>query len=140
LRLALRYANPLRRPDGPERCGRFERLRRLASSVVDARKAIAGQHLRAEDLGPEVFDLLVLGEEPVAADVEAVALVLHGASQPAHVGRVLLDHRGRYVVLHQLVSRGQPGRAGADYHNVLVAVRGTQVAHSINRPDAAPAP
>jgi len=139
LRVARHASDRLQRPQVPERVGCLERIREIASSVVDTRKAVPRQHLRAEDLGPEVFDLLVLGEEPVASDVEPVALVLDRASQPAHVGRVFFDHRGRDVVLHQLIGRGQPGRAGADDHNVLVAVPGTQVAHSINRPDAGPA-
>src|SRR5581483_1576492 len=74
--------------DDAERAERVERLQRVgdvAAGVVDAREAPAAEELVAEDLSPGVLDLLVLGEEAVAADVEAVAVVLHRAGQPADV-------------------------------------------------------
>jgi hypothetical protein len=65
---------------------------------------------------PEVVDLLHLGEEAMAAEVEAKAL-LHGRpSDPAElVGRLQDDHR--LALLGQQIARGQAGRAAAEHHN-----------------------
>ncbi len=136
LEVAGHAADRLDRSQVPERVGGFDRIGEVAAAVVDPRQPAASQHLRAEDLRPQVLDLLVFGEETMATDVEAVALVLDRASKTAHVRGVLLDHSGRDVVLHQLVGGGQTRGAGADDHDVVVAVLGTQCAHSINGPDA----
>src|SRR5439155_25034695 len=80
------------------------------------------EHLLAQDLCPEVFDLLVLGEEAVAADVEAVAVVLDRARDPAHVVVVLLQHRGGQAAARQLVSGGQPGRSATQDHDLVAVV------------------
>src|SRR2546428_2390549 len=137
-RVAGHAEDCLHRAEVPEGVGRLERIREIPTPVVDSRQAIAREHLRAQDLSPEIFDLLVLVEEPVAADVESVALVLDCARKATDVRRVLLDHGGRQAVLHELVRSRQPGRAAADDHNVLMTVPGTQVAHSINGPDGGP--
>src|SRR5262245_13368529 len=59
----------------PERVDRLDGVSEEAAAIVDAGKPAAAEHLVAEDLGPQGLDLLVLGEEPVTADVEPVALV-----------------------------------------------------------------
>ncbi len=65
---------------------------------------------------PEVLDRAHLGEEAVAADVEAPAVPFDGAADPAHhiVG---FQDDDRIPVLHQLVGGGQSGRPGADHHD-----------------------
>ena len=73
--------------------------------------------LVGEDLVPEVLDRLDLGEEAVAADVEAPAVALDGAGDAAdHV--VGLEDRGGDAVLVELEGGGEPGRAGADDHDL----------------------
>ena len=67
--------------------------------VVDARQARALDEVVGQDLLPEVDDLLGLGEEAVAADVEQEVLVAGGAADAADVGRVGLDDRGRTPAL-----------------------------------------
>src|SRR5690606_14494261 len=54
-----------------------------------------------------------LGEEAVPADVEAPALALDGAADPAHHG-VGLDDGGRDAGGHELGGGGEPRRPGAD--------------------------
>ena len=66
---------------------------------------------------PQRLDLGDLGEEPVAADVEAPALALGGAADPAHHG-VALEHRHGRVPLDQLVRGRQPGRPRPDDEGV----------------------
>src|SRR5258708_39197249 len=68
-RVACDAADGLDRSQVPQRVGRLDRIREEATAVVDPGQPAPGQHLLAENLRPEVFDLLVLGEEPVAADV-----------------------------------------------------------------------
>ncbi len=71
---------------------------------------------------PEVLDRLHLGEEAVAADVEAPAVALRGAADAADHVVGLEDGRGD-AVLVELEGGGEAGRAGADDHD-LVAVAG----------------
>src|SRR2546423_7494696 len=58
------------RAEVPQRVDRLDRVSEEPAAVVDARQAAPRQHLVAEDLGPEVLDLRVLGKEAVPADVE----------------------------------------------------------------------
>src|SRR5713101_303804 len=107
LHVAGHAAERLDRSQVPQRVGRLDWIGEVPAAVVDPRQPAASQHLRAEDLRPQVLNLLVLGEETVTTDVEAVALVLDRASKTANVRGVLLDHGGRDVVLHQRVGGGQ---------------------------------
>ena len=73
----------------------FERVVVELAAVVDAAHPGPLEELvGAEDLEPEVVDRLDLGEEPVAADVEAPAVALDGAADPAD-DVVGLEHRRR---------------------------------------------
>src|SRR5437879_9372462 len=81
-RVAGQAQDGLDRTEVPERVDRLDRIREEPAAVVDTREAAAGQHLRTEDLRPQVLDLFVLGEEPVTADIEPVAFVLDGTGQP----------------------------------------------------------
>ena len=96
------------------------------AAVVDAAQARAAEEVvRAEDLEPEVVDRLHLGEEAVAADVEAPAVALRGAADAADDGVGLEDGR-RHPALGEHVRRGEPGGPGADDDDlVLRAVMGS---------------
>ena len=72
--------------------------------------------LVGQDLVPELLDGRDLGEEAVAADVEAPTVPLHGAAD-ASDHRVLLHHHHRVPRLGQQVGGGEPGRSTADDHH-----------------------
>ena len=57
------------------------------------------EQLFAEDLAPESVDLVALGEKPVAADVEPIALVLIGPADAADHARVGFENDARLAVL-----------------------------------------
>src|SRR5258708_2696491 len=130
-RVARDAADGLDRTQVPQRVGRLDRICEEATAVVDARQPAPGQHLVAEDLRPQVFDLLVLREEPVAADVEPVALVLDGSSQASNLPGILLEDRDRDVVLEKLIGGSKPCRAGAHDDNVRSTALGAQSAPSV---------
>jgi len=83
-------------------------------------------HLRAldeivgQDFVPQVDYRPGLRETPVPADVEAIALVLDRAADPADVNRVLLDDADPLARLGRQIAGGQPGRTGADNHDIDV--------------------
>src|SRR5208337_5600533 len=62
----------------PERVHRLERIIEEFAVVVDPAQPRASDELAAQDFAPEGVDLAALGEEPVAADIEPVPLVLIG--------------------------------------------------------------
>ena len=74
--------------------------------------------LVAEHLLPEALDRRQLGEEPVAAEVEAVAVALHRLRDAAD-DPVGLEDRPSLAAQRQHVGRRQPGRARAE-HGVSV--------------------
>ena len=76
-----------------QRIGGPERIVEVLAIVVDAREPVAGQHLIAQNLRPEILDLLTFGEEAMAADIEAIATVLDRAGNAANEVRILLDYR-----------------------------------------------
>ena len=96
----------------------LERVVEVLAVVVDA--ALAGPHqevLVGEDLVPEVLDRLHLGEEAVAADVEAPPVALDGAADAAdHV--VGLEDGGGDAELVELEGGGEAGGTGADDDDV----------------------
>ena len=53
----------------------------------------------AQDLAPERVDLVALGEEPVAADIEAVSLVFIGPTDAADQRGIGFEHDARSTVL-----------------------------------------
>src|SRR5207247_1740574 len=63
------------------------------SLVIDAGQTRAADEIFAEDLVPQLVDLLHLAEEPVTAEVEVEAVVVLGASEPAHGVGFLQDGR-----------------------------------------------
>ena len=105
-----------------ERVGRLQRIVEELAVVVDAREARHRDELVAEDLVPELFDGRDLGEEAVAADVEAIALVLRGARDAAD-DVVGFEHGDAHSRLGEQIGRRQAGRAGADDHDVIVRLK-----------------
>lgn len=86
--------------------------------------ARALEELVAHDLVPEIVDLLVLREEPVATEVEAVAVGINdrlGDTADLVVG---LEHDDLLARLGQQVPGGQPSRSTADHD---VGMRGLGV-------------
>jgi hypothetical protein len=110
------------RPDAQVR-QRLEGLQRIGVellAIIDPRQARAVDEVVGQDLVPEVDDLLALREEPVAADVELEALVVHGPADAADIGRVHLQHGHATPGLGQGVGGRQAGRAGADHQGFHV--------------------
>ena len=102
-------------PRFAQRVHRHDRVVVELAAVVDAAQARPAQEVvGAEDLEPQVLDRLHLREEAVAADVEAPAVALGGAADPADDG-VGLEHRRRDAPLRQHVRGSEPGRTGADH-------------------------
>ena len=89
---------PRQMPRFLQRVRRLQRVVVVLALVVDAAHA-GPQHevLVGQDLVPEGLDLLHLGEEAVAADVEAPAVALDGAADAAD-HRVGLEDRRRDAV------------------------------------------
>jgi hypothetical protein len=80
---------------------------------VDARHARTAQELLAHDLVPEGVDLLGLGEEAVAAEVEPVAVALDGLGDAAEL--ILgLENDDRAPLLGQQVAGSEPGGPAAE--------------------------
>ncbi len=84
--------------------------------VVDPAHPRAGDELVAQDLAPDLVDLVALGEEAVAADVEPIALVLVGPADAADQLGVGFEDDAGVAVLGQLIGGRQPGRAAAGDH------------------------
>ena len=105
------------RLDEPEAAQRVERLDRIVDElalVVDVAHPRAAQELvGAEDLEPEIVDRLHLGEEAMTADVEAPAVALDGAADPAD-DRVGFEDRARVTRFRELVRGGEAGRTRSD--------------------------
>ena len=80
---------------------------------VDARHARALEELLAHDLVPEVVDLLGLGEEAMAAEVEAVAVADLGLGQPADLVLGLEDDH-RHAAAGEEVAGGQARGTAAE--------------------------
>ena len=97
----------------PERIDGLERIMEELAVVVDPAEPRPSEQLVAQDLAPEPVDLVALREEPVSADVEAIAFVLVGPADAADQPRVGFENDARLAVLAQLVGGGQPGRAAA---------------------------
>ncbi len=89
---------------------------RLRPALVAAHRRWAVGRLQRHAFKPPLHHAVRLGEEAVAADVDAVALVVDGPRQPAHVGALFQDDRLDVGALEEFVGGRQPGRARADDH------------------------
>jgi hypothetical protein len=94
--------------------GALEGVVEVAAAPEDARHAGTHEELVAHDLEPEVVDLLVLGEEAVPAEVEAVAVRVDDGLGDAADLVVGLEDDDLLALLGQQVARGQAGGAAAD--------------------------
>src|SRR5437763_10947702 len=120
-------AHPEVRRHAPRRLDRSEVAQRVhrrdrvvveLAAVVDAAEPGPAQEVVAsEDLEPEILDRLHLREEAMAADVEAPAVTLGGAADPADDG-VGLEHGRGDPSLVQHVRRRETGGAGSDDDHV----------------------
>ena len=120
LRLEVACHAQRRRPR-PQVEQRLERAQRIAvepAAIEDAAHARALDEIVGQDLVPQIDHLPRLREEPVPADVEAEAVMLHGAADPAHVHRILLDHRDAVAEPGELIGGGKAGRPRADDRDV----------------------
>jgi hypothetical protein len=104
-------------PELPDDVGALERVVEVAPAPEDARHARTHEELVAHDLEPEVVDLLVLREEAVAAEVEAVPVRVDDGLRDAADLVVGLEHDDPLAGLRQLVPRRQAGRAPT-HHDV----------------------
>jgi hypothetical protein len=112
--LGLIAAHDLDRAELADDVGALERVVEVLAAPEDPRHARALEELVAHDLVPEVVDLLVLGEEAVAAEIEAVAVGVDDRLGDAADLVVGLQHDHVLAGLGQQVARGQPGGPGAD--------------------------
>ena len=117
LPLGVAEQNP-RRLVGAHVEQRVERLQRVGEiflAIENAAHPRALQEVVGQDFLPQRLDALHFGEEAVAADVVAIALVDLGAGDAADLATLLKDNRMmRPAVLVQLVGGGQPGRSAAN--------------------------
>src|SRR5262249_49895351 len=108
--------------------------------VVDAREPRPDEVVVAEHVLPELVDHVELRVEPVAAEIEPVALVLDRPRDPAdHVVR-LEDHRGGAAAREAVGRRQARGACAEDGdlpgRSVAVLARVAVLAHSATSGDA----
>ena len=99
----------------------------VAVAPVDPRHARAAEELLLHDLVPEVVHLLHLGEEAMAAEVEAVLAtrpLAHGGLGDAADLVLALEHDHRDALLREQVAGGEAGGASAEDHDGLLAQLG----------------
>ena len=58
----------------------------------------------------------------MAADIEAISLIIIGPTDPADHLRIGLEHDAWRVMLGQLISRGEPRRSSARDHGLVRGV------------------
>src|ERR1019366_3560670 len=105
---------------------RFEGLQRVGIQlppVIDARESRALDEVVPQYYTPKVHHLLVFGEEPVASDIEAKAVVDDRSRDSAHVFRIRFEHRRLPPRLAQAVSGGKAGRSRPDDYSLSHALR-----------------
>ena len=102
-------AQRLDRAELGQRIAGAQRIVEEASAIEDAGLARAQQEGLVQHLVPQPLDLLGLGEEAVAADVEMEALVGLGAGDAADMDRIGFQDDDAASGLRQQVARRQPG-------------------------------
>ena len=95
-------------------------FRSEAIAIENAGSARTVDEVVGQYLAPQRFDLRRLREEPMAADIEQIAIVLLSAAEAAHEAGVLLQDRdpARRLLLRQQIPRGQAGWSCPDDKNV----------------------
>src|SRR5919199_6086784 len=107
-----------------QRLRSFQRIREVLAAVVDARRAGPHQQIVAEDLGPEILDLLRFGEEAMPPDIEVEALVGLRPRDAADVPWIALEDSDGDEALAEQVRRSQAGGPGADDRDVIADAHG----------------
>ena len=109
-----------------ERLRRLERIAEEFPPVKNARGARPDKEVVAEQLGPEILDLLRLREEAMPADVEVESLVARGARDAADVLRIALQHGDGDSGFGEKVGGGEPGGARPDDGDVGGGIQGAE--------------
>src|SRR5262249_11536844 len=123
----------LPRAQAAERVHRPEWIVKESPAVVDAGQARTPNEVLAERLVPELRDLLDLGEEAVAPDVEVKAAIRFRPREATHRVRLLQQGRNQGEP-RELVGGRQAGRPGSDHHRALLSrVLGHHRAGSFDR-------
>ena len=107
----------------------LQRIREVLAVVVDARETRPDQELLAEDLLPQPLHRRDLREEAVAAEVEAIAVVLDGLRDAAD-DAVRLEHGAGRAAQAQHVGGREPRGPGSEHcraHGSSVACHGGRV-------------
>ena len=104
-------ARQLDRPQVAHDVDRVERVGEHPPAVADARHPRPDDQLVAQDLLPQRLHLGVLGEEPVAAQIEAETVAFLGPREAADE-RLALENGHAATALHEVQRGGQAGRAG----------------------------
>ena len=99
--------------EAAQRVHRLERVVEEFAVVVDPRQPRPAEEVGAEHLPPQLLHRSDLGEEAVAADVEAEPLVFDGAGDAAHLP-VLFEDDGGAAAAREDVRGSQPGRTAAN--------------------------
>jgi hypothetical protein len=106
-------AHELERAELLDHVHALERVGQELPVPVDARHARALEELLAHDLVPQVVDFLGLGEEAVAAEIEAVPVAHLGLGDAADLVLGFEDDDGATLPREQVAGR-QAGRAAAE--------------------------
>ena len=106
MRIAFHEAEALQRVRG------LQGIVEVIAVVVDPGHAGTLMNSVPQHFVPERFHRRDLGEEAVAADVEAEALVLRSAGDPSH-HVIAFEHRDGIPLLGEEIGRGQTGAAPA---------------------------
>ena len=85
LQIAQRDPYRLIGADVPQRVERLQRISVEFAAIIDPAQARAQEEVVLADFMPQIVDFLHLGEEAVAANVEAETLVDLGPGDPADV-------------------------------------------------------
>ena len=118
-KIAEYNADGFDRSQAEERILGLQRVVKELLAIENPREAGPRQKLIAQNLVPHLIDFVPLGEETVPPDIEEISLVIDRARYASN-GVVGLQNHSWDVMLRQLIGRRQPGRAGADDHNVTL--------------------
>jgi hypothetical protein len=116
-------ATRLEQPQPIEGIEWFERVFEKPVTIIDPRQSLSNEQLVTENLMPQGFHLRHLGEETVAADIEATTLKGHAARDSANDFARLENHTGP-AEFSKLQRSGQAGRTGTnDCGSLIVELR-----------------
>src|SRR3546814_3466637 len=91
----------------------FESPQRVAvefALIIDAAHAGTLNEVVRQDLIPEIHHLFCYGNETVAANIKAKALMFHCPADPAHISSIFLNYRDTIATLSEQISSRTPCR------------------------------